>query len=130
MKYREIADAIRKMPQMPFPDLMVAVQDEIKRSQGPPFRPFWPQDRGFVEIIDLIASRAAYACYHGADHPRDDECYVCGTSVCEKHSQTKEFYGVRWSVCLRCLASESGDSLAHYYGLMEQAAKDLKEGDP
>ena len=47
------------------------------------------RDKDIITLLKAVTRIVGYRCVFGAhdepDHPRDDECWYCGKSICEKH---------------------------------------------
>ena len=62
------------------------------------------RDKDIITLLKAITGIVGYRCAFGAhdesDHPRDDECWYCGKSICEKHCGRRiEINGTFFSVC-------------------------------
>lgn len=87
------------------------------------------RDREIIALLKALTNKVGYRCEFGEqgapDHTRDDECWYCNRSICEKHCGRRiEINGTFFSICPADVPKIDEDELTR---LAEDVAAEEKE---
>lgn len=91
------------------------------------------QDASFMQFLQILRAKVGFPCAFGDDlqgHPRDDNCWYCDRSICEKHCGKRLSYGSTFfSICPDCLPKLNEVELQHVAVDLEEQIEPTLQSD-